>query len=1275
MYATSKLRWRLSTALAGLFVFSFALSPVTQAKEVDRDSRTTATPAKSAGDCDLGAADAVLDGNNVRALLFNNGSLFWKRGGDHIYEVPKGSGRQAIFASGLWLAGQIDGTDRFAGSDYGPYEYWPGPLDENGNVAPDVCSQFDRFWKVDAMDVTNFNDDDPDTMFSPDLETWPIGAGAPFYIDIDGNGRRTLSIDDVSDSDPGPDGIYNEAIIEYTLGDAEYGNATINLLGDNGVKDVNVDVSTGARGDDQRPAIIGDQGLWWVMNDKGGSHDWSELTAIGVEVQALAFSFRSAGALNNTTFYQYQIFYRGAAALQNAYVGIWSDPDLGFFSDDYVGSNPESGIGFVYNGDSFDEGSAGYGDVPPALGYDFFQGPLVDNDGIDNNGNGVEDEPGERIAMEKFVYYNNDSSVQGNPSGGQEAYQYLRGEWRDGSPITFGGVGYQTGEETNFMFPANPPAFWSEYNIDGLGTSNTPADRRFLMSAGPFIIQPGDFQEIVFGLVWSQAQGTQSAQPQIASVRQMFFDDITAQALYNANFNIPPPPPEVVVEATPLDQAVVLEWTSATGSIEDLFQYEEFSAFAEAGAPDSTYNFEGFKVFQYRSLSDQIGTLVKTFDVRNNVTSITDVALDTNTGEIVTEVVALGEDNGNNSRTETSITILNDAFTSEPLRNNTTYYFGVQPYAYNAFSSPQKVYAAPVTRVEVRPSIVDARDGGTVINSDVDQGIPVVLGEGNGGQGTIQARVVNPAAVTGDTYRVEFYSQTIDGGRDGEDNDGDGDIDEADERGVEVEVTNYDVINETTGAVLFDGRAYAERTGKPAPQTTNIVRADGLLFDVQGPPARIDGFLTTHNADGLIADQGPLFRDTGAAPTYRDYPAPEDPYSLPFIIEAEVEDHQPQQITRITDTQIGWFLGPDPIFTSLYGNERTVNLAYGDFFVDLMNLDFGVIKSFDYELRFTEGGGQGWVFLGPSAVNPGGTALQAELIDVPFEMWRVGPAAGEADDVRLLPGIFDYDGNSTFNLVTEASIDATNYAREGTDADSGLSSRGDDPYSDGFFFIIPQGDDEGLTGQAFYDAQLARANSAGSDLTSAMLSQTAFGSSSGPFRNALALTAWNAGDVTVPGAYPTDQFPEVGTRMRIQTTKPNQPGDTFTFNTAEFAAQRGDLATAESALDLIAITPNPYRGVAEYETASSENIARFVNLPPQATIRIFTMSGTLVRTLVKTNPSMTTIDWDLRTEAALPVASGIYLIHVEARDSGGTVIGERVLKFGVVQRRVQLDVL
>ncbi|MDA1333898.1 MAG: T9SS type A sorting domain-containing protein, partial [Bacteroidetes bacterium] len=102
------------------------------------------------------------------------------------------------------------------------------------------------------------------------------------------------------------------------------------------------------------------------------------------------------------------------------------------------------------------------------------------------------------------------------------------------------------------------------------------------------------------------------------------------------------------------------------------------------------------------------------------------------------------------------------------------------------------------------------------------------------------------------------------------------------------------------------------------------------------------------------------------------------------------------------------------------------------------------------------------------------------------------------------------------------------------------------------------------------------------------------------------------------------------------------------------------------AIDLIGITPNPYKGASSYEVSQLVDQVRFTNMPNQATIRIFTVAGTLIRTLEK-NSASASFPWDLVTEEGLPVASGMYIIHID------TEFGEKVLKFGVVKKRVQLN--
>ena len=55
------------------------------------------------------------------------------------------------------------------------------------------------------------------------------------------------------------------------------------------------------------------------------------------------------------TFYNYQLVNRSSFALLNTYMTVWTDADLGYYSDDYIGCDVKRGLGYIYNADAFDE--------------------------------------------------------------------------------------------------------------------------------------------------------------------------------------------------------------------------------------------------------------------------------------------------------------------------------------------------------------------------------------------------------------------------------------------------------------------------------------------------------------------------------------------------------------------------------------------------------------------------------------------------------------------------------------------------------------------------------------------------------------------------------------------------------------------------------------------------------------------------------------------------------------------------------------------------------
>ena len=105
----------------------------------------------------------------------------------------------------------------------------------------------------------------------------------------------------------------------------------------------------------------------------------------------------------------------------------------------------------------------------------------------------------------------------------------------------------------------------------------------------------------------------------------------------------------------------------------------------------------------------------------------------------------------------------------------------------------------------------------------------------------------------------------------------------------------------------------------------------------------------------------------------------------------------------------------------------------------------------------------------------------------------------------------------------------------------------------------------------------------------------------------------------------------------------------------------------KSALDIINIVPNPYYAFSQYERNRIDNRVKITNLPEICTVDIYTVNGKLVRQFKKDSP-VTSLDWTLTNDANIPIASGIYLIHVVVPN-----VGERILKSFIGMRMVDLQ--
>lgn len=456
----------------------------------------------------------TLDINNVRAGIANRGDMHWNVGGNGnpLYEVPKGSGKNSNFASALWIGG-LDNSNQLHGGAQtyrqSGVDFWPGPLDTISGTIDTVTSKtYDKIWKVSYTDINTFINafNSGSVIATPDMLTWPAKGT--------GNNSRNLA-----------------PFVDYNMD----GNYNPN--------------------DGDYPKIKGDQALYFIYNDMLAAHSTS-FTPMGVEVQGMAYAYgcptvvSGKPELTYTTFYDYKIINRSSNNYHDVYVSMWSDVDLGYYGDDYIGSNVTDNYGFGYNADANDEtvgATNGYGSYMPAQGFAIVRGPVAPiGDGIDNNNNGIVDEIGEDCKLNKFNYFNNSlPGVPANstdPVSGTEFYNVMNGKWKDATPFTCGGNGYgaTTGGTvvTNWVYPGDPNGATTTDPANTCGNwtessaGNTPTDRRMILSSGPFTLNAGQMQEVEYAFVTS-FDSSSTTNSHLLSVSKLKTDIQKVNAFYN----------------------------------------------------------------------------------------------------------------------------------------------------------------------------------------------------------------------------------------------------------------------------------------------------------------------------------------------------------------------------------------------------------------------------------------------------------------------------------------------------------------------------------------------------------------------------------------------------------------------------------------------------------------------------------------------------------------------------------------------------------------------
>ena len=1312
-------------------------------------------PAKNVqyrGVCAASRAQIDQEINNVRARLLAGGDCWWDFR-DGRYVVPKvdpSTGQRevsSLFAGSVWLGG-VDpaGNLKLACQDYRPggrNDFWPGPLNEQGITDDRTCADWDRHFRVTGDEIRRHLGNLANGTASPEniprgLKGWP-SRGNPFFFDVWGFPLPFTSQGLAGFYDANEDGLYNPM-------DGDYPSIEI-------------------RGCplDQFP----DEMIFWIYNDQGGGapHARTNGVPIQMEVQVQAFGYVTSNELNDMTFQRYKLINRAVDRIDSTFFAMWTDPDLGCYQDDYIGCDSAKSLMYCYNQDATDgqpgcdcAGVATYCNRVPIVGIDYFRGPL--------------DEFGEEIGMSSFVYYNNPGigswpAAMTDPQQPAEFYNYLTGRWRDGTPFTYGGSGYDLAN-TNvtryaFLDPPNDPSGWS------MCTANLAfGDRRTLQASGPFRLLPGAVNELIIGIPW-----VPDIDYPCPDLEQLFRADKFAQGMFDNCFDLLDGPDAPTVDWVELNQELIAVLTNENPVSNN---YREGYREVDILAPDSLrlspdpekralaeYRFEGYIIYQLINPNVSIADLddpskariVQQVDIKNGVADIYnwEEVRDPNDPQRLVYYPVLmvkGADRG----LRHTFRIAEDRFATgndKRLINHKKYYYTVIAYAYNQYGlfKPYDIPVAgqqypflagrkaptgpiPIYTVVPRP-IVDR-----VLNSVYGDGVPITRLEGTGnngnfleleddsraalfspglkdttltyrpGRGPISVTIFNPLEVKDGEYELRFV--------DGNPNDDKLDPDArwelrrlpdgqviASERTIaelnEQIVPQYGFSVTLAQVPLTGSLTWSKRNPKKYPSPGEKNGAIGATIEYADPNVRwLTGFSDQETGIFNYVKTGRLERDEEFDP-HQGLSTLGNGWFVPYVLCDWALTTDSRMITPAWTPQQTSLSG-----SAVGGSQEPTNTGSRYFrLANLPNVDIVLTPDPSKWSRCIVVESASLYYTGSAfpkkpgletQSNPNTPARRRSSFDV-----RYAPSVSKVDtDADGLP---DPDGSAVLGMgwFPGYAIEVETGRRLNIFfGENSAYSRSLDPNYTGrdmlwnptdqlfttenvqdYYDLILGGQHWVYVTYTTYDSCETLRRRLTPELATSISAADVF--KVPEIRN----IAW-AGMLMLAPGYKMKPLREglIPTETVIKL-RVNRPFDTW-YNDADGGKKTGhpryrfkiegrqttplDAAQVQNALDSIKVVPNPYYGYSPYETSQFSNVVKITNLPAKCTVTIYSLDGRFIRQYRRDEvyapyqQISPDLEWDLKNNKGIPVASGVYLIHVNAPG-----MGERTIKwFGIARQ-------
>ena len=259
-------------------------------------------------------------------------------------------------------------------------------------------------------------------------------------------------------------------------------------------------------------------------------------------MQVTLWAYNFEHVLNTAIFKRYKLIYKGTAdtpvgaTIDSMYIAQWSDPDLGSFGDDYVGVDTLLSLGYVYNSSAVDNAFLLHGLVPPAAGYVFLQGPIVESPG-DTATFDFGLRPGyKNLSMSSFAYFAAGTAITDPPLGTYEGTT----QWRNLH------MGFTPQQGLPFFDPNDPvqvgcgPFTLCGDPVTGEGwIDSDSADRRMILNTGPFSMSLGDTQEVVIALVAAMGVDYLNSVTELRLSVQQIRDDFITAIEFEENTELP----------------------------------------------------------------------------------------------------------------------------------------------------------------------------------------------------------------------------------------------------------------------------------------------------------------------------------------------------------------------------------------------------------------------------------------------------------------------------------------------------------------------------------------------------------------------------------------------------------------------------------------------------------------------------------------------------------------------------------------------------------------